>query len=165
MKIPKEYILLFIIGAFLLAYILDLVVDPLNIKLLTPYAFFNPEIMFLYPFSTTSIFIKALAIFISPLWLMSFFEGKGFAKPSILLVLASLIQLYAIQDISLVTRLIPMEWSLSFSLAGAALLVPTVWFFIKAAIFSAHSNLTSIKMTEAIKLAQEEAKKESSEKE
>ena len=158
MKIPKEYSLLFIIGLFVLAYILDLIVEPLNLTLTSPYKFFQPEYMSAFPFSTMSVFIKAIALFSTPLWLLSFFESKGFAKPAILLVWSALTQLYAIQDLNAKSELIPIEWSLSLSAAGLALLLPTIMLFIRAIVSSAHSNLTTVKMQEAIKQSQEEEK-------
>ena len=160
MKIPKEYSLLFIVGLFILAYVLDLIVEPLDLALPSPYAFFKPAMISAFPFSTASIFIKTVALFTAPLWLISFSNNKGFSKPAILLVWASLIQLYAIQDIVTNAELIPIEWSLSLSAAGMALLLPTVLLFIRAIISAAHKNLTNAKMEEVIKQAQRENQKE-----
>ena len=42
----------------------------------------------------------------------------------ILLIISGLAQLYAIQEIATGAQVIPMEWSLSLSLAGLALLLP-----------------------------------------
>jgi hypothetical protein len=163
MKIAKEYSLLFIIGLFVLAYLLDLVVTPLNIPIKSPYQFFQSEYIFQFPFSTLSVAIKSIALFLAPLWFFSFFKDNGFAKPIILLVWAGLIQLYAVQDIVNKTRLISMEWSLSLAASGALLFLPTLYFFLKAIVFSMHSNLTNAKMEEAIKQAQTKAKENSEE--
>lgn len=156
MKIPREYSLLIIIGLFILAYLLDLVVNPLDLSLPTPYHFFQPTLMASFPFSTFSVLIKAVAIFLTPLWLLSFFTYEGFAKPSILLVLAGLMQLYAIQDVATKAEVIPLEWALSLAASGFLLFIPTIFLFIRAFIISAHQNLTDAKMKEAIKRAQEE---------
>lgn len=155
--------MLFIAGLFILGYLLDLVVEPLNLTLASPYAFFQSEQIYAFPFSTTSIIIKAVAMFLTPLWLFSFFSSKGFAKPIILLVLAGLIQLYSAQDIMTNSKLLPLEWTLSMTAAGFALFVPTAYFFIKAFLTSAHDNLTNVKMQEAIKQAQLSAKEEDGE--
>jgi hypothetical protein len=160
MKIPQEYFLLIIIGLFVFAYLLDLVVEPLQLRLTSPYEYFQPQNLSQYPFSSVSIFIKALAVFLTPLWVMAFFSSKGMAKPSILLVLSALLQLYAIQDVVSRSEVVPLEWALSFSLAGLMLLPFVVLFFIRSMIISAHANLTSSSMKEAIKRAQEEAKEE-----
>ena len=156
MNIPKEYSLIAIVGLFLLAYVLDAVVDPLQINLKTPYHFLQPAYMLMYPFTTASVIIKSVALFWSPLWLLSFFSDRGIGKASVLLVLASLMQLYALQEVATRAQLIPLEWSLSLSVAGVALLLPAVIFFIKSLLISAHRNLTDAKMQEAIAAAQRE---------
>lgn len=151
MKLPKEYSLLGIIGLFLLAYILDYIVDPLSLDLVSPYHFFQPHIMSQFPFSTVSVFIKAAALFFSPLWLMAFFKDKGYAKPILLLVLSGLVQLYAIQDLATRAQVIPLEWALSLTAAGAALLIPTIFLFFRAMIVSAHRNLSDAKKEESFR--------------
>jgi hypothetical protein len=162
MKINKEYSMLFIIGLFILGYLLDLIVTPLDITLASPYVFFKSDLIWTFPFSTTSIFIKALALFLTPLWLFSFFSSKGFAKPIILLIWAGLIQLYATQDIKTGSILLPLEWSLALAAAGFVLFIPTVYLFIKALLSSVRNNFTNA-MQEAIsqaKIEEEEASKE-----
>jgi len=158
MKIPKEYSMLIIIGLFVLAYVLDLVVKPLKLTLVSPYIYFTSNLLSTYPFSTTSIIIKSLALFLAPLWLFSFSNSKGFGKPSFLLIWASLTQLYAVQDVATNTKLIPLEWSLSLAASGFALLIPTAYMFLMAILYSIHRNLSNAKMEEAIELAQKKAK-------
>lgn len=162
MKVPKEYSLLFIIGMFFLAGILDFVVVPLDIVLPNPYHFFTSELISKFPFTTISIVIKSIALFLSPLWLMSFFGNKHYAKPIILLVWATLIQLYAVQDVVTRTELIPLEWALSLTASGFALLFPTAYYFIKISLASAHRNLSNARMQEAIERAEAKEKASSS---
>lgn len=131
MKIAKEYQLLIIGGLFLLAYVLEALVNPLAIKLATPYAFLSPANLFKYPFTTTVVIIKSLAIFWTPLLLLSFIDKAYAAKGSICLVLAGLLQLYSLQEIATGAQVIPLEWSLAFSLAGIMLLLPTLIFFLR----------------------------------
>ena len=126
----KEYSLIFVVGLFLLGYLLDSVVNPLNISLSTPYHYFNPQYLTKYPFTTVSIFVKALGLFVTPLWVLSFLERKYTLKASILLILGVLMQLYALQDIVTDSKIVPIEWSLSISLAGGVLLVPMIMFFV-----------------------------------
>ncbi len=137
----KEYTFVFIVGLFLLAYVLDAVVDPLDVILPTPYQYINPEIFSQYPFTSASIFIKALGIFLTPLWLLSFMEKQYSAKAVILLVLAGLTQLYGIQELATGANLLPIEWTVSLALAGAVLLVPTVLYFIRGMLSSASHGL------------------------
>jgi len=137
----KETVLIIIIGLFLLSYVLDSVVKPLAIPLKTPYQFLNPKLLALYPFTTASVVIKGLGIFLSPLLFLSFAEGYYAAKGAVLLVLIGLMQLYALQDIATKAHVVPLEWSLSLSLAGIALLIPMIIYFIRGAMHSLHKQL------------------------
>lgn len=143
MKIAKEYQLLIIGGLFLLAYVLEALVNPLAIKLATPYAFLSPSNLLKYPFTTAVIAIKSIALFWTPLLLLSFINGAFAAKGSILLVLAGLLQLYSLQEIATGAQVIPLEWSLSFSVAGLLLLLPTVIFFLKHSVSGVQKKLSS----------------------
>lgn len=136
MKIPKEYTLLIILGLFLLAYALESVAHPLSVKLESPYAFLQPKYLTIYPFTATTIGIRSIALFVTPLWLLGFIKRAYYAKGGVLLILAALMQLYGIQEVASGTRVVPLEWSLSLSIGGAALLVPAV-VFIAAGAFSA----------------------------
>jgi len=142
MKLPKEYTMIIIIGLFLLAYLLDILVDPIQLNLISPYHYLAPQHLLRYPFTTASIFIKSLALFLSPLWLLSFIKQNFYPKGGILLVLASLMQLYALQEVATKTQIIPLEWSLSLSLGGAVLLVPSVLFIIRGVIVSTKEKFT-----------------------
>jgi hypothetical protein len=163
MKIPKEYSLLIIIGLFVFAYVLDSVVKPLSLTLKSPYEFFTSETMALFPYSTASIIVKTIALFLTPLWLFSFSKSKGFGKPAILLIWASLIQLYAVQNVATKARTIPLEWSFALAAAGFVLLFPTVYLFLKALLYTAHRNLTNARMQEAIEQAQLKSKEKDEE--
>lgn len=137
----KEHTLVFVLGLFLLAYVLDAVVKPLRLDLSTPYHFFQTKYVSQYPFTTASIIIKAIGLFIAPLWLFSFMEEQYLLKGIILLVLASLMQLYALQEIVTGDQIVPIEWSLSISISGAALLIPTALFLIQGVFSSMHQKL------------------------
>src|SRR3989344_4348106 len=129
----KEVVLVIIVGLFILSYVLDALVNPLDLPLPTPFHYLlNPEVFTTYAFTTASIFIRALGFFLSPLLLLSFWEGNNSAKGGILLVLIGLMQLYALQDIATGAQVVPTEWSLSISLAGVALVLPMVWYFLLA---------------------------------
>lgn len=126
----KEYAFVFIAGLFLLAYVLEAVVNPLALNLATPYDYLSPALLARYPFTTAIILIRALALFLAPVWLFSFLSGNHTLKGVVLLLVAGLAQLYAIQEIATGAQLIPLEWSLSLSLAGVALLLPSVLQFL-----------------------------------
>jgi hypothetical protein len=76
---------------------------------------------------------------------MSFIERRYGLKGSISLVLAALSQLYVLQELATGQQLLPLEWSLSISLAGVALLLPMIIYFLKGMLSSAHDKLTEKK--------------------
>lgn len=152
----KEYTFLFICGLFLLAYVLDLAVKPLNLNLTTPYQFFQPNLLTQYPFTAASVIIKAIGLFLTPLWIASFIEGQYTLKGVLLLILAALMQLYALQDIVTKASVVPIEWSLSISLAGVALLVPMIIYFVRGALSSLHSQIAEAPKSEVWKKENEE---------
>ena len=144
MKIAKEYQLLIIGGLFLLAYVLEALVNPLTIKLATPYSYLSPLNLFKYPFTTAVIAIKSVALFWTPLLLLSFINKAYAAKGSILLVLAGLLQLYSLQEIATGAQVIPLEWSLAFSVAGLLLLIPTIIFFIRHGVSGVQNKIHAV---------------------
>lgn len=138
----KEYVLTFITGLFILAYVLDSVVNPLKLKLTSPYHYFiTPNIMTIYVFTTASIFIKALGLFLTPLLALSFLEFNRLVSGLALLILAGLAQLYALQDVATNSQALPLEWSVSLTVAGAALLVPAVVNILLGLLKQAHQKL------------------------
>lgn len=126
----QEYVLVTIIGLLILAYVLDAVVNPLSLQLPSPYHYFDPEILSKYTFTTTSIIIKSISLFMFPLWFLTFLDFNKLIKGSILLVLSGLMQLYALQDVATNSQVIPLEWSLSLTLTGVFLLIPAVFYTI-----------------------------------
>src|SRR3972149_3100152 len=138
----KESLFIFIAGIFLLAYVLEAVVNPLNLNLATPYDYLSPALLAKYPFTTAIILIRALALFLAPVWFFSLLSGYHSAKGVTLLVIAGLAQLYAIQEIATKAQVIPLEWSLSLSLAGLALLLPAALQILLGLAHKTHEKLT-----------------------
>jgi hypothetical protein len=126
MKIQKEHVFVILAGLFLLSYLLENIVTPLHINLTTPYSYLNPAVFSKYPFTTVVVIIRALSLFMVPLFLHSFLPGRHFAKVGFLLIIGSLAQLYSLQQLISGTTLIPLEWAISLSIAGALLIIPTV---------------------------------------
>ncbi len=118
----------------ILAYVLDAVVNPLALRLPTPYHYFTPTIISQYPFTTVSIVLKALAVVILPLITFSSLGLKKMAQAATLLVISALLQLYALQDVATRAFVVPLEWSLAFTLAGVILLLPTLLYFLTGLI-------------------------------
>lgn len=126
----QEYWLATIIGFIIFAYVLDSVVNPLTVSLPTPYHFFIPETLKTYPFTVTSIVVKSIALLITPLLILSFTGFKKVLKGILLLIASGLLQLYALQDVASGARTIPLEWSLSFTLAGIILLFVSIIYVV-----------------------------------
>lgn len=137
----KEHTAIIIAGLFLLSYVLEAVVNPLDLKLATPYHYLNPQYLTTYPFTTALIFIRAFGIFLTPILLMSFFEGYYTAKAGILMVLIALMQLYSLQDLATGAAVVPLEWALAISLGGIALVIPMVGYFLMGGVSWLHSSL------------------------
>ena len=132
----KEYLFIMVLGFFILAYVLDALTIPLDLSLKTPYHFFTPENVSLYPFTMTSILLKTAGVVIAPILILASLEIKRFAKAGIMLVLSGLVQLYALQDVASQSFAIPLEWSLGLTLGGMVMLLPAIFFFI-AGLFEA----------------------------
>lgn len=149
----QEYWLAIIVGLVVFAYILDALISPFTLDLPTPYHYFTPENVMLLPFTATSIIVKAVAIFISVPLLLSFSGAKKTIKGIIMFIVAGLLQLYALQAVASNTYVIPLEWALSFTLAGMALMI-TSFLYIILGLFqgttkNSYENKPFIKKTDS----------------
>lgn len=135
----KEFVVILIIGLFTLAYVLDAVVGPLKIKLVTPYHFFAPELLTQYVFTSTSIVIKGVAILLSALFLISLTGIKTLLKGAVLILVSAFMQLYAMQQVATNSQNLPLEWSLSFTLAGIILIIPALFYLILGFLKKLHA--------------------------
>ena len=129
----KEYLAILVVGILILTYVMDAVVVPLPDMFTTPYHFFIPENFATYPLTTTSIALKALALIMGLLVTLSALGIKKIATAITLLVASGLLQLYALQDVVSKSFLVPLEWSLALTLAGLALLIPMLYYFMASA--------------------------------
>jgi hypothetical protein len=136
----KEYLAALIGGLFLLAYVLEAVINPLTIQIASPYDFLKPELLSQYPFTAAIIAMRALGIFLIPALALSFFNKAYMAKALTSLLLAGLLQLYALQNI-VTSAVVPLEWALAFALGGAALVIPTLFYFLKTFLDSMQSSI------------------------
>lgn len=134
MRMPKEYVLVLIIGLYLLAYLLEAVVDPLAVPITTPYQYLSSLYLAKYPFSSALIFVRAIAITMTPLWFLSFIENAHTGKAVTLLIVATLIQLYAVQALVGGNVGITIEWSISLAIGGIILFIPMLFLFARGAI-------------------------------
>lgn len=138
----KEYALVAIIGLFVSAYVLEAIVQPLSLDLATPYHYIDPVTLRTYPFTTTIIIIRALAILMIPPLVMSLIDRNYTLKAGVSFLLAGLSQLYVLQEIATGNAIIPLEWSLSIALAGVSMLIFMVIYLLKSMVLGAHKTLT-----------------------
>lgn len=140
MKLPKQQVFVMIIGFFLLSLLLQRIVKPITFQLSSPYAFLNPVYATQYPFTAVVVIIRAISMALTPLFLLSFIPGKYFFKLVTLICICVLSQLLSIQEIISDTTIIPLEWALSLSIAGALLIPPIILYFLKGFYHSAKSK-------------------------
>lgn len=138
----QEHWLVAIIGLVIFAFIIDIIVPSITVNLITPYHYFIPENFITLPLTSTGIVIRALAIFIAPILFLSFTEWSGQIKGVILFVVSGLLQLYAIQDIVSGANVVPLGWSLSFALAGLALIIPALLYIMLGLIGKTNKVIT-----------------------
>jgi|SRR3990172_4156840 len=137
----KEYILVVIIGLFLLSSGIEAIVAPLSLRLPTPFHYMIAKYPTTYPMSTFLILIRAIGIFLTLPFFMSFIEGHYPAKGFTLLIIIGLFELYSLQDIKTGTSYIPLEWALSLSLAGLLLSIPALWYLFAGGLSWLHQSL------------------------
>lgn len=147
MKLPKEQVFIIIVGLFLLSYFLENIVSPLRTQLPTPYSFLNPTVFSKYPFTAVVVVIRAISLFLTPLFFLSFIEKRYFSKVGVLLVIGSLAQLYSLQQLISGTTMIPLEWAISLSIAGALLIIPLIIFALQGLFHFTKTKLKSNPIT------------------
>ena len=126
----QEHWLIVVVGLIIFTFVLDSILPTLSIYIPTPYHYLTPEIFITYPLTSVSVFLKAAAIFITPILLLSFAGWSKLSKGIVIFVISSVLQLYALQDIVTRTGSVPLEWSIPFTVAGLALLIPALIYII-----------------------------------
>ena len=126
----NEYWAVLVLGFLLLSYVLDGIVQPLGFDLTTPYHFFVAETMSTYPLTTFSVLLKAIAFVAGAVVILGSLGLKRFLKAGVLLVVASLMQLYSYQDVVSGSQALALNWDLGLTLGGLLMLVTSVLFFI-----------------------------------
>lgn len=149
----QEYWLATIVGLIVFAYILDALISPFTLDLPTPYHYFALENFMLFPFTYTSIVVKAIAVYISIPLLLSFSGAKKTLKGIIMFAVAGLLQLYALQAVASNTYVVPLEWALALSLAGIALMLTSFLYiligFFQGSTTSSYEGKSFIKKTDS----------------
>lgn len=137
----KEYSLVIAIALFIIAYAIDRFAGPVSISIKSPLAFLSPVYLTKFPFTGVAITLRSLAIIMSVVLLLSFIENKFFIKAIVLLCLGALAELYAVQQLATGMRTTTIQWTLSFSYAGMAFILPFAYYILRGIIESLHSKL------------------------
>lgn len=130
----KEYFFIFAVSLLIFAYIVDSISGPINLVIKNPYAFLDTVVMSKFPLTAVGIFTRALGVFISFILLLSLIDKMFFVKAISTFLLATLFNLFAIQQIATNTRTVTIQWTLSLAFAGLALLLPSLIYVIRGFI-------------------------------
>ena len=145
----KEYLLITVAGLFLASYVLNYFAGPVVISVKNPLQFLTTASLSKYPFTAVEIGLRTLALFLSLILVFSLMEKNYFLKAIISLIVGTLEILYAIQQIATLSRLTPIQWTLSFAYAGLTLLPAIVYYLIRGVIEGVFIRLTKDKKEDA----------------
>lgn len=141
MKNSKAPLFVISVSLFLVSFVLSSTIQPLALKLPTPYAFLSSTYFIQYPFTFAIILIRALSFFLFLLFIVSLFSRHYLTKIIFLLIIGIFSQLYSLQQLISGTTLIPFEWAISLSITGAFLLIPIVIYIIQGTVHNIGVNL------------------------
>lgn len=127
----KETFLIFAIGLFILAYVIDTISGPVAINIKNPFQFLDPIVMSKFPLTAVGIACRSLGILISVFLFWSLFDGIYMVKAVTTFLLSALFELFAIQQIATGMRTVTIQWILSFAYSGILLLLPVIIYIVK----------------------------------
>ena len=132
MKLKAEFWLTIASVGFLLSWLIDKLGGPVNIVVKNPVMFLSsPVLLRTYPFTVTAIIIRALAIFISVMFLTSLIKGKYFTKVIVLFFVGMLAEFFAIQQLATGFRTTTIQWTLSIAYGSLSLILGIAWMVLK----------------------------------
>jgi hypothetical protein len=141
----KEYSFTTAAILFLISYLVDRFSGVVNIVIKNPFLFINQVYLTQYPLTALAIGFKALGLLISVVLILSFIEKLYFAKAGIVIFVGIISELYAIQQTATGMRTTPIQWTLSFALAGILFIIPFIYYIIKGIVTSLYSKLSEAK--------------------
>lgn len=145
----KEHSLSVAAVLFLISYLIDHFSGAVNIVIKNPFLFINQTYLTKFPLTALAIGFKALGLLIAIMLILSFIERLFFVKAGIVIFLAILGELYAIQQTATGMRTTPIQWTLAFAYAGALYVIPFVFYLIKGIVTSLYSKLADTKVVSA----------------
>ncbi len=130
----KEYLLVFILSLFILAYVIDYISGPVALPVKNPYAVLDPVIVSKFPLTSLGIIARSLGLVIATFFLFSLVENLYTAKALLIFFISVLFELYAIQQVSTGSRTTTIQWTISLALSGLLLLPSIPVYFLKGLI-------------------------------
>jgi hypothetical protein len=149
-KIGKEIWAVIAILGFLLSWLIDRVAGPVSMNIGNPIAFlYSTDLLNKYPFTSTAILIRSVAIFISAMVIVSLIEKRFFTKAIALFFVGLLAEFYAIQQLATGFHITTIQWTLSIAYGSLLLALGIVWMILKA-IWSLFSGGTAQKSSSEV---------------
>ena len=134
-KMNKEYWVVAAIALLILSSVLESFAGPVQLQLTNQLVFLSPSYLSVYPLTAVAIGVRALGLLIFTLLIASLIEKQYFLKATLLFAAAVLAQLYAIQQLAVGVKLVPVQYTLSVAYAGIAA-VPAILVYILKGAFS-----------------------------
>jgi hypothetical protein len=139
----KETFLIFTIGLFILAYVIDYISGPIAIDIKNPFQFLNPSVLTNLPLTTVGVGCRSLGIIIATVLFWSLFEGIYSIKAVTTFLISVLFELFAIQQIATGMRTVTIQWILSLAYSGVFQLIPAIIYLILSLVKKIPSNVVS----------------------
>lgn len=127
----KEIAFVVALCLFAIAWGLDFVAGPVSLlKVKDPIEFFSNPVISKYPLTAVAVSLRSLAIFLSLILILSLFEKKQFVKAAVILFIAGVFELYAIQQLATGAKTTPIQWTLSFAYAGIMSPIALIYYIL-----------------------------------
>src|SRR3989344_545403 len=131
----KEYWVIVAVVFLILSSVLDSFAGPVQLVVgSNPFSFLSASSLSTYPFTAVAIGVRALGFLIFVLAAVSTIERQYFLKAVGLLTLGVLAELYAVQQLATGVNVTPVNYTLSISYAGAALVLPILIYLLKGVV-------------------------------
>jgi UTP-glucose-1-phosphate uridylyltransferase len=127
---------------FILAYVFDQLAGPVILNVNNPIVFFSPSSLSTYPFTAVAIIVRAIAMVMSLVISSVIVAKKWLLKAGVFFGVATLAELYAIQQLVTKSQVTTTQWTLSIALAAFFLLAPIIFFIIRGLIDLLYNTIT-----------------------
>ncbi|PJC22674.1 hypothetical protein COV28_02160 [candidate division WWE3 bacterium CG10_big_fil_rev_8_21_14_0_10_48_23] len=138
----KEYWVVVAISLFVLSSALESFAGPVQLEIANPFAFLSQNYLSVYPLTAAAIGVRALALLVSALLVVSLIEKQYFLKAAILLAVGMVAEAYAVQQLATGMEFTPIQWTLSLAYAGILLLPAILCYFLMGVLGGLSTRLS-----------------------